>query len=61
MPRMLPVSESRHLQPRQPTFFFTKHTKEVVIFKSECALSLFPHDGTKRAALAEVAPGICGR
>lgn len=29
-------------------FFFTKHTKEVVIFKSECALSLFPHDGTKR-------------
>lgn len=29
-------------------FFFTKHTKEVVIFKSDCALSLFPHDGTKR-------------
>lgn len=29
-------------------FFFTKHTKEVVVFKSECALSLFPHDGTKR-------------
>ena len=29
-------------------FFFTKHTKEVVIFKADCALSLFPHDGTKR-------------
>lgn len=29
-------------------FFFTKHTNEVVIFKADCALSLFPHDGTKR-------------
>lgn len=29
-------------------FFFTKHTKEVVIFKADCALSLFPADGTKR-------------
>ena len=29
-------------------FFFTKHTKEVVIFKAYCALSLFPLDGTKR-------------
>lgn len=29
-------------------YFFSKHTKEVVTFKEECALSLFPDDGTRR-------------